>query len=176
MAQKSPLCVAEIRERIFASPEHEAFERGEIRGTEFYTRVAAKTGLRMSYQEFFDAWADIFWPEEPMLDLAAALRERYVLYLLSNTNEIHYTEFLRIPRLMEIIPRHGLSFKLKAIKPEFAVYKRFFEQFHICPEESIFIDDTETNVRGARWSGLHAIRHKDLQSTCRALARFGVVV
>ena len=174
LAQKSLLTVAEIHERIHHSPEHRAFERGEITGLKFYAFVVEKTHVRMNYQEFFEAWADIFWPEDPMLDLVNALRERYELYLLSNTNEIHYTQFRHVPRLTELIPRCGLSFELGAMKPQVVIFERFLQQFDLRASESIFIDDLAANARGARRAGLHAIHHTSLQSTRRSLARFGI--
>ncbi|MFH1738930.1 MAG: HAD family phosphatase [bacterium] len=176
LAQKSPLTVEEIHEIVFDSPEHQDFERGELSGPDFYRFVVSKTQVRMNYEKFYDVWADIFWPDEGMLDLADRLHTRYELYLLSNTNEIHYTEFGKVPGLMKIIPRHGVSFKFKAIKPEAAIYERFLKHFRIRAVETVFIDDIEVNARAARRIGMHAIHHTSLQSTRRGLARFGIVV
>ncbi len=176
LAQKSPLTVSEIHERLYYSSIHLDFEGGRINGEEFYERVRSTIELRMDYETFFEAWADIFWPIEPMLDLAEELSTRYELFLLSNTNEIHYTEFPKIPRLSELIPRQGVSHLLKIMKPDVRIYRKFAEKFDLRPEESLFIDDMQVNVDGAQDAGLHAIRHRNVESTRAELADLGIAV
>lgn len=175
LAHQSPLTVGEIRACIIDSPEHRDFDKGRISGPQFHAFVVRKIHLNMNYGQFFEAWSDMFWPEDPMLNLASVLGDRYELHLLSNTDEIHYTEFRQLHRLTELTPRWGLSFKLGAMKPEVAIFERFLQQFHLRSAESIFIDDLAENVRGARRAGLHAIHHTSLPSTRRSLGRFGIL-
>ena len=174
-AQKSPLTVSEIHERLYYSSTHLDFEGGRITGREFYRQVVEVIHLRMDYETFFEAWADIFWPIEPMLDLAEELGRRYELFLLSNTNEIHYTEFPKIPRLSDLIPRQGVSHLLKVMKPDVRIYQRFLDKFTLRAKECLFIDDMQVNVDGAKEAGLRAIRHKDVDSTRAELAKLGIL-
>jgi len=175
-AQKSPLTVPEIRQKIFDNADHNAFERGEISAPRYYEIVRSQIQLQMNYRAFYEAWADIFWPNEAMLDLAERLKKNYRLYLLSNTNEIHYTEFLRIPRLMKTIPRQGLSFRYGVMKPDPEIYRKFLDEFALDAGECVLIDDLDENVRSAREMGMHGIPHRSLPSTCRALAKMGVLI
>jgi len=175
-AQKSPLTVLEIRRRLFDNADHRAFERGEIPAPRYYQIVRNQIQIRMDYRTFYEAWADIFWPDEAMLDLAERLKKNYQLYLLSNTNEIHYTEFLRIPRLMKAIPRQGLSFEYGVMKPDPEIYRRFLDEFDLHAGESVLIDDVLENVQSAREMGMHGIPHRNLKSTCRMLEEMGVLI
>ena len=57
-----------IVERGFASLLGR-FERGKIAPEEFAAGVMALSGLTLPYQEFVDAWQDIFWLNEPVARL-----------------------------------------------------------------------------------------------------------
>ncbi len=83
-----------------------------------------------------------------------------VLYL-SN-----YSEYVMQinPDVLDFLPftDGGLfSCRVKLIKPDPAIFRRFFEMFRLEPAECVFLDDTEENVRSARSLGMRAIRFDD---------------
>ncbi len=83
-----------------------------------------------------------------------------VLYL-SN-----YSEYVMQinPDVLDFLPftDGGLfSCRVKLIKPDPAIFLRFFEMFRLEPAECVFLDDTEENVRSARSLGMRAIRFDD---------------
>lgn len=92
-----------------------------------------------------------------MPEILSALKENgYRLYLLSNASVMQhqYWPKFEISRLFDgklISCDHGI------VKPNPAIYRLFTEQFHLVPEECLFIDDLPANVAAAvscGWSGI----------------------
>ncbi len=51
------------------------------------------------------------------------------------------------------------SYEVHLLKPDPAIYRALCEKYRILPEETVFLDDMEENVAGARTCGMHAIRY-----------------
>lgn len=89
------------------------------------------------------------------------LKQRYKLYLLSNTNPIMWEskiadEFRKDGHEREFYFEGMVtSFEAGVMKPDEAIFHRCVEQFGIRPEETLFFDDSETNVRAAGRMGFH---------------------
>jgi len=82
------------------------------------------------------------------------------LYLLSNTNAVHFNYIRREFPYVNLLHKFGLSYKLGYLKPDVRIYKQFIQRFKIKPEESLFIDDLETNCSSARDFGFNVIHYK----------------
>lgn len=95
---------------------------------------------------------------------AAAVRNlvgRYPLYLLSNNNPIN------MQRCHAVLEENGLgdafegefvSSQMKMLKPSARFYNEVVRRLGLEPEEILFIDDSITNVEGAKAVGIDA-RH-----------------
>ena len=51
-----------------------------------------------------------------------------------------------------------ISAREKLVKPDERLYRLALERFGLRPEESLFIDDAQANVEGARAVGMAALR------------------
>ena len=95
------------------------------------------------------------------------LGEKYNLYLLSNTNEIHINYFHKKFRQAHNIEFSSLfkkdyySHELKERKPDLTSYRKMVELAGIDPAETMFIDDLEKNIRGAQRAGFSIFWLKD---------------
>ncbi len=152
----------------------DSIERGKLSPEQLYALFRDKLGFSGSYGRFRLLWCDHFTLERRNAALLKSLAERHRVFLLSNTNALHY-EFIR-ERYAFARQVHGavLSYELGLRKPERAIYEAALKAAGAKPEESVFIDDLEENVRGARAAGIAAIRHTagvDLKSE---LAKLGV--
>lgn len=92
------------------------------------------------------------------------LNKRYKLYLLSNTNNIHITEFYRyVNSTYNNLNFNGffqevyLSHLINLRKPNEACYEFVLKQQNIKREECIFIDDSIANINGAKKCGIHTL-------------------
>ena len=94
------------------------------------------------------------------LDLLLKLRERYVVYLLSNTNDIHWRWSCehafryRAFRAEDFFEKIFLSYEMKLSKPDVAIYRKVLDETGINPEETLFIDDSAANCRAAETLGI----------------------
>jgi len=140
-------------------------DRGEVSGTDFCRELRQLSGLNISDNQIYEAWNAMLL-DFPLhhLDLLAGVGARYRIFLLSNTNEIHYpvyqhymlqnTGFAGLDHLFE---KSYLSYKIKKRKPETEAYLMILDENALVAEETLFIDDTHQHVVGARNAGLKAV-------------------
>ncbi len=82
------------------------------------------------------------------VDFVKSLKEKGLnVYYLSNYSSKAYRECNDSLTFMEYMDGGCLSFQEKMTKPDVNFYKLFLEKYNLNPEEGIFIDDTEKNVR-----------------------------
>lgn len=61
------------------------------------------------------------------------------------------------------------SYEVHLLKPDAAIYRALCEKYDLTPEETVFLDDMEDNVTGAKACGLQAIRYTGQAETEQAL-------
>lgn len=82
-----------------------------------------------------------------MIELARNLDEKYRVFVLPNTDEIHFPHIWEnYPELHFLENRLMISYELGAVKPFPEIYKVACNKFDIKPAESIFIDDKKENI------------------------------
>lgn len=67
-----------------------------------------------------------------------------------------------------------LSYKDHVIKPQPEIYQLLIERYGLVPEESVFLDDLEANVKGAQNAGIHTILFKNEMQAKEELRGMGV--
>lgn len=78
--------------------------------------------------------------------------------------------FLDLPRGVTVSGEIGL------IKPDAAIYERHARDFGLAPAHTLFIDDAEKNVEGARAAGWNAVHFKDAEKLKSDLAAHGITL
>jgi FMN phosphatase YigB (HAD superfamily) len=151
-----------------------AHERGEVSGEEMLRRIAAMARRPLDTEELRARWLDMFERWHEMCDLAAALRDDYRVFLLSNIGELHWQHLDAAYGLQQLA--HGVvaSFRVGAIKPTAAIYQAAEQRFDLDPAATVFIDDLPPNVAGAKARGWQALQHRDAADTRRQLRALGV--
>ena len=150
------------------------FELGEISPEEFRKAIRKEVSEALSDHEIDDMWnlmlLDI--PREK-LDLLLKLREHYMVYLLSNTNRIHWDYACeqmfcyRGFRVNDFFEDIFLSFEMHKAKPEKDIYEQMMKEANILPEETFFIDDSAINCQAAISLGIQSYHYhigEDLSS------------
>ena len=167
----------ELRRRGF-SELVQRYECGALSSREFSQAVCTLAGLDVSHEEFAASWSDIFWLNEPVAALIAALRGRgYTLVLGSNTNDLHATQFRRqFAETLAHFDRLVLSYEVGHIKPAAEFYHACAAAAGRPPGECVFIDDVAENVAGAIAAGLRAVQFRDVDSLVRELEEHGIQV
>lgn len=137
-------------------------EKGLITDEEFYEQLRNDTGIALSDEQIKEAWNALLGGFRT--DSVAAvprLKEQYNVYLLSNTNAIHYHAFMKIYEQQfggEDFNRHFhqayYSHLIKQRKPDAASYLYITDVHQLDPAETIFVDDTLKNIEGAQAVGM----------------------
>ncbi len=96
------------------------------------------------------------------LKLLESIKLQYRTFLLSNTNQIHcdvYTKDLQKAYsgkdLSHFFERVYLSHEMHMRKPDSEAFMLILNENNLKPEETLFIDDTEQHIEGAKKVGLH---------------------
>lgn len=92
------------------------------------------------------------------LELVEYFEEKgYRIFFLSNYSEYLYEKTKEKLCFLDAFDGGVFSFHEKCIKPDKSIYMRLLERYNICPEEAIFFDDREENIRAAEEVGIHGI-------------------
>ncbi|MFB3829437.1 MAG: HAD family hydrolase [Bryobacteraceae bacterium] len=164
---------AEIRARLGTTDLVERFESGFVEPDEFVRELSAIIGAEVDYAGFCRAWSSIFLPDplvpEAMLE---ALHRNYRLLLLSNTNAIHFAMLVETYPLLRHFDDFVLSYKVKAMKPDPAIYREAIALAGCRAEECFYTDDVAAYVEAARSEGMQAAQFQSLeQLECEMRAR-----
>lgn len=165
-------CLENFKELGFADVERaldlyhqqdffQQYEKGLISSAEFRDVIRGKIGRDVPDDRIDAAW-NSFLVGIPSykLDLLLALRKDYVVYLLSNTNEIHWKWSCKhaFPyktfQVEDYFEQIFLSYEMKMAKPDAAIFRSVLEDAGLNPEETFFIDDSEANCATARSLGI----------------------
>lgn len=160
-----------VWKHFFLSGYEQAYTRGEISTPEFFRAACRQFKKKLSYKLFKYYWNDIFWENPGMDKLLTRLKKHYPLYLISNTNALHFTHIKKEFKILRHFKRKFPSHEVKARKPELRIYKRVLKKIGFRPEETIFIDDMKSFIRGAQKAGMNTIRFKNREQLIRDLRK-----
>jgi putative hydrolase of the HAD superfamily len=166
---------AEIRARLSRDELVRRFETGLVENRAFVAEVASRLGAQLDYEGFCDIWSSIFLPETLIPEgVVAGIRRHHRTVLLSNTNDIHFTMLdARFPILSHFDARI-LSYEVKAMKPDPAIYQAAIDAAGCAAEECFFTDDIAAYVDGAKAMGIDAVQFESGEQAMRELAARGV--
>ncbi len=146
-------------------------DKGEISPQEFRDTLRQLSGVRIGDQQIDDAWNAMLgtFPEERMT-LLKKVKTHYRIFLLSNTNAIHYPVYQKymhdrfgMAGLEDLFEKQYLSYRIGMRKPDVEIFEYVMDDSESDPGETLFIDDSLQHVHGAEEAGLHAL-HLDVQN------------
>ena len=159
---------------FFLSKFEQAYTRGEISTAEFYRAACTVFKKPVSYKAFKHYWNDIFWENPGMDKLLGRIKKHYPLYLISNTNYMHFTYIKKHFKLLRHFKKMFPSHEVGARKPDLKIYRRVLKKIGLKPEQTVFIDDMKSFIRGARKVGIHTIRFKNRAQLIKDLRKLGI--
>ncbi len=152
-----PFISKEFQEKVT-----DKFERGILTPEIFRQKVREKVGIKLSDEQIDDAWNALLLdiPKE-RIAILEEVKQHYKIFLLSNSNEIHYDIYLRDLQLRfgyrefdQLFHKAYFSFDLHLSKPDPEVFEFILNQHQLLPNETLFIDDTLSHIKAARKLGL----------------------
>ena len=151
------------------------FDGGAVTPAGFYERVTDQVGANLPYEVFYEMYNDIFSLNAPAVDILARVKAAgYKTLLLSNTDPERFG-FVRT-RFPEILffDEYVLSYELKLLKPDPAIYLAAARLAGTQPQECVFIDDMEENIKGAIAAGLAGILYRPETDLAAELRKLGL--
>jgi epoxide hydrolase-like predicted phosphatase len=144
---------------IFRSKEWLMLDNGEITTTEAIDSISGRSSLkREEIAHIFNLRTDIFFPIDSNVKLLPGLQKRgFRLYYLSNFPLDVFEEIKNGYYFFRYFDGGIISSEVKISKPDNRIYEILFENYLLKAEESLFIDDTEINVKAAEALGMKGI-------------------
>lgn len=148
-----------IRRELFEGPEWIMGDYGTITNDERFEPVSKRVpvSFHRHLKDCVDYWNICMQPIPGAKAFCEYIKSRgYGIYVLSNACNTFYDYF---PRFAEVSYFDGVmvSSDVHLIKPDIKIYQLFLDTYHLIPEECLFIDDREENVKGAGKAGMQAI-------------------
>ncbi|MCF7890136.1 HAD family phosphatase [Candidatus Bipolaricaulota bacterium] len=167
-----------IYDKIFDSELEDFFANGQITSKTFYHEL--KNMLKfddLSFDEFLEIWSNIFQKDQAVWKLIEEFNNKGVnLYLLSNTDKVHFEHLEKKYEVSRLFDDCILSFRVGKTKPDPEIYKVAMQKAELPPEDLVFIDDTRENVLGANSLGLNAIHFRSPGGLREDLASFEIAL
>ena len=141
-----------------------ALERGDITPQEFRDRLKPHFRPGVTDEMIDQAFCRfLIGIPRHRLEALRQLRGKYGIYLLSNTNAIMWNSMIA-----EQFRQEGLemkdyfdgivaSFEAHCYKPDAEIFEYTARHCDILPEETLFLDDSESNCEAARRCGYQAV-------------------
>jgi FMN phosphatase YigB (HAD superfamily) len=174
LAEVVDLPAQEVYAAIFASNLEPGFDTGRLSSREFYQEILQLFRLTLSYPDFCRLWNEIFEPQEGMEVVVDHLKARYPLFMVSNTNSLHFHYIREHFPIVRHFSLCILSFEVGSRKPEAGIYQALISRAGQVPERILFLDDKPPFVEAARSHGLVAWQFASPKELKRRLARHGL--
>jgi len=152
----------ELSERM-----HDAFAGGSIGTiTEADVHQALRDRLGLDDRQVAGFMADIWreylgTPNTELIEYARLLRPRYRTGILSNSFVGAREKERAAYGFEELVDDIVYSHEAGMSKPDPRIYALACARLGVRPDETVFIDDTDYGVAGAREVGMHAVRYLD---------------
>lgn len=163
----------EVRQ-VFAYLHSIGYECGRITTADFLRELNGKLGCNLTLDEFKGLWNVTFHEDQAMAAVLQALSSRLPLYLLSNTNEIHFAHLQDNFNVTRHFQEVLLSFQLGHSKPDTEVFQEVLNRSGLAAHRILFVDDLPPNIAAAQVLGMKVIRFTNVDDFKKQARTFGI--
>ena len=159
------------------------FDIGVYTAPTFRKKIKAFLGQeKMTDQKFDSLWNAMLLdiPRE-RIEAIEQVKKHYKIFLMSNSNEIHYDLYVRDLQLRfgynefdELFNKSYFSFDIHLEKPDPRFFELILDHEGLLPEETLFIDDSPRNIEAAQALGIRTY-HISREELVRNLFHNGVL-
>ncbi len=155
-------------ERCHSNNIFNLYETGKIGEKTFFQQIRIAAEKNVTDAQIRDAWNAMLLTVNPQrFEMLNRLKEKYNLYLLSNTNTTHIRWFRALLKEKYNIADFDTRFfvkpyyshKIRLRKPNVEIYDYVIKDAKINPAETLFIDDNADNIAAAKGAGWQTILH-----------------
>ena len=159
------------------------FDTGIYTAPTFRRKMKALVGQDKMTDQRFDAIWNAMLLDIPRerIEAIEQVKKHYKIFLMSNTNEIHYDLYVRDLQLRfgynefdALFNKSYFSFDIHLEKPDPRFFELILDHEGLVPEETLFIDDTAANINVAKSLGINTY-HISREELVRNLFENGVL-
>jgi len=176
LAERLGRSADDVYAAVYGNDLQVEFELGRLTGPEYHCHVMRLFGADIPYQEFSTMYGDIFTEIPATGRLLRRLHARYPLYLLSDTNEIHFGYVTKTVDVLRLFDQCIVSYEVGAMKPGPRMFQEVLRRSGLPASACVFLDDRWENVEGAKRVGMHAIHFQSADQCAADLTQMGVTV
>ncbi|MCR6639010.1 MAG: HAD family phosphatase [Sporocytophaga sp.] len=141
------------------------YETGEVDDKGFRNLIREEFGSQLSDDQIDDAWNALLLDiPQDRINLILKLKNKYRLFILSNTNAIHIkgvntilNKTTGIPNLDKIFEKVYYSHQVLLRKPDVAIYEYLLRDKDLKASETIFLDDNLDNIKASERVGITSL-------------------
>lgn len=167
--------VSYIKDYFENSSLRKAFERGKLTSIQFYHKLSQELNLNMNFNEFKNAWCNIFSLNKKVEDLLKKLKKKYKLILLSNTDILHFEYIKNKFKIVNTFDEYVLSYKVGYRKPNPLIFLVALRKAKALPFNCAYIDDIPEFVYVARFMGIKAFKYENFGKLVKDLNSFKII-
>lgn len=150
------------------------YETGKVNTALFLSELNRVLNCAIEEPEFTSLWNATFVENLEMVEILTSLKSQFKLYLLSNTNENHYSWIQQNYDVSRHFDELILSYEIGHAKPDLAIYSEVMSRSGLEPAQCLFVDDLEDNIAAARSVGMKAVLFTSPDALRRELVNYGV--
>lgn len=157
-AQIAGIDINKVQQLFVESEGFLKYEKGQLTDDAFRDFVRKLYNTDAPDAELDRCWnAMLLGIPTDKLEMLTSLKERYNVFLLSNTNTIHldYIEQKILPAittntsLAPYFHRDYYSHRMGKRKPDADIFEQVLDENNLVAEETLFLDDNRANIEGA---------------------------
>lgn len=140
------------------------FETGRLQPNELRLKVNQLLGTQINDESFNRAWNAMLVDYKPKrIERIQWLKKSHRLFLLSNTNSIHFDFFAaKLEKeygvgFNDLFHKTYVSYEMGLIKPDKEIFRQVLAEQKLNPERTLFIEDTRENAEAAQLLGIQTL-------------------
>lgn len=162
IARRGITNLEKIQPKLLASDTYYKLETGAISPDNFRAAIREAVDVPYSDEEIDEDWNAMLLDIPPeRVKFMTRLKSKYKLYLLSNTNHIHWLSYDRYfqdhfdyPGINTFFTHCWYSYLMGVRKPDPAIFRKVMEEGGFRKGEVAFVDDLKENVDVAATQGM----------------------
>ncbi len=156
LASLTQVTAEDVFDYVFNSALEPGYDTGMMTSQEFYRQIIKHFMVALEFERFVRWWNSLFSPMPEMAEVVTRLAKDFPLFLLSNTNALHFDYIRENYPLLTHFSHFVLSYEVGSRKPEKGIYEALIRKAGIPPENILFIDDKMPFVAAAREHGIQS--------------------
>ncbi|MFC1533238.1 HAD family hydrolase [Thermodesulfobacteriota bacterium] len=148
-----------IKSRFKFDSYYERHERGEIKGSEYFSSLRRSLDISIRDEDFIAGWNSIYVGEIPgVATVLADIKEKLPIYAFTNSNLTHQSIWsIKYRHILNLFRKVFVSCEMGMRKPESEAFRTISREIGVRLERILFFDDSPENISGAKKIGMQAV-------------------